>query len=130
MTASYAGISETVIHFVLYEDLKRRLRRPGAGGGAGRSTEGGIDFFGLMGAGAISKTCASCIAYPHEVIRTRLREEGRRYRAFVQTVRLVAAEEGCAAFYRGLLAQLARQIPNTAVMMATYEFIVFIIKQP
>lgn len=58
------------------------------------------------------------------MIRTRLREEGSRYRSFVQTLQLVAREEGPSALYRGLLAHLIRQIPNAAIMMATYELII------
>lgn len=53
-----------------------------------------------MGAGAVSKTVASCIAYPHEVARTRLREEGNKYRSFWQTLFLVWREEGKAGLYR------------------------------
>ncbi|XP_019382224.1 PREDICTED: solute carrier family 25 member 33-like, partial [Gavialis gangeticus] len=125
ISASYAGVSETMIHFVIYEALKQRLReqQPLLSPALGLPTDT-LDFFGLMGAAAVSKTCASCIAYPHEVIRTRLREEGSRYCSFVQTLRLVVQEEGLLALYRGLLAQMIRQIPNTAITMATYELII------
>ncbi|KAL7988443.1 hypothetical protein Chor_007362 [Crotalus horridus] len=125
VTASYAGVTETVIHFVLYEALKQRLREhqllltP-----AVVLSPNSQDFCGLMAAAAVSKTCASCIAYPHEVVRTRLREEGYRYRSFVQTVQLVAREEGPLALYRGLSAHLLRQIPNAAIVMVTYELII------
>uniref|UniRef100_A0A7M4EA17 Solute carrier family 25 member 33-like n=1 Tax=Crocodylus porosus TaxID=8502 RepID=A0A7M4EA17_CROPO len=125
ISASYAGVSETMIHFVIYEALKQRLReqQPLLSPALGLPADT-LDFFGLMGAAAVSKTCASCIAYPHEVIRTRLREEGSRYCSFVQTLHLVVQEEGLLALYRGLLAQMIRQIPNTAITMATYELIV------
>ncbi|NWR36007.1 S2536 protein, partial [Tachuris rubrigastra] len=125
VTASYAGVSETVIHFVIYEALKQELRnRHYSHSPPLTSSPNNHDFFGLMGAAAVSKTCATCIAYPHEVIRTRLREEGSRYRSLVQTLQLVVHEEGPSALYRGLLAHLIRQIPNAAIMMATYEVIV------
>lgn len=62
-----------------------------------------------------------------EVIRTRLREEGSKYKYFFQTARLVAVEEGYAAFYRGLIPQLIRQIPNTAIVLSTYELIVHLL---
>lgn len=81
-----------------------------------------------MAAAALSKGCASCVAYPHEVIRTRLREEGTKYKSFVQTARLVFREEGYLAFYRGLFAQLIRQIPNTAIVLSTYELIVYLLE--
>lgn len=85
------------------------------------------DFVEFMLAGATSKTIASCIAYPHEVARTRLREEGNKYNRFWQTLFLVWKEEGKAGLYRGLATQLVRQIPNTAIMMATYEAVVYVL---
>ena len=68
--------------------------------------------------------------YVSEVVRTRLRQEGDKYRSFVQTVRLVAREEGARALYGGLATQLVRQIPNTAIMMATYELVVYLCSSP
>uniref|UniRef100_A0A3P9A7K1 Solute carrier family 25 member 33 n=1 Tax=Esox lucius TaxID=8010 RepID=A0A3P9A7K1_ESOLU len=124
LTASYAGISETMICFLIYETLKKRLNEGRFTSRNGETEKGASDFLGLMMAAAFSKGCASCIAYPHEVIRTRLREEGSKYRYFFQTARLVAVEEGYAAFYRGLVPQLIRQIPNTAIVLSTYELIV------
>ncbi|KAG8538531.1 hypothetical protein GDO81_022463 [Engystomops pustulosus] len=129
LTASYAGISETIICFVIYEGLKKNLEEMHLSAGnssAGEKTT--ANFLGLMFAAAFSKGCASCIAYPHEVIRTRLREEGSKYKTFCQTARLVAREEGYAAFYRGLLAQLFRQIPNTAIVLSTYELLVYFLR--
>ncbi|KFP71067.1 Solute carrier family 25 member 33, partial [Acanthisitta chloris] len=127
ITASYAGVSETIIHFVIYEALKQQLRNNHLSHSPPLTlSTNNHDFFGLMGAAAVSKACASCIAYPHEVIRTRLREEGSRYRSFLQTLQLVVHEEGPPALYRGLLAHLIRQIPNAAIMMATYEGIVYL----
>ncbi|XP_025066888.1 solute carrier family 25 member 33 isoform X3 [Alligator sinensis] len=128
LTASYAGISETIICFAIYESLKKRLKNaqlPPSANGTERSS---TNFFGLMFAAAVSKGSASCIAYPHEVIRTRLREEGTKYKTFFQTARLVAREEGYLAFYRGLFAQLIRQIPNTAIVLFTYELIVYLLE--
>ena len=60
-----------------------------------------------------------------EVARTRLREEGTKYKSFFQTLFLVAKEDGYRGLYRGLGTQLVRQIPNTAIMMATYELVVY-----
>lgn len=131
MSASYAGISETVIHFVIYESIKQRLLEAKAAthmDGAEDTSKDASDFVGMMLAAATSKTCASSIAYPHEVIRTRLREEGTKYRAFFQSLSLVFREEGYRALYRGLATHLIRQIPNTAIMMCTYEFVVYLFK--
>ena len=64
-----------------------------------------------------------------EVVRTRLREPGLKYRSFWQTMGLVYKEEGRPGLYRGLATNLIRQIPNTAVMMATYELTVHLINK-
>ncbi|XP_077314165.1 solute carrier family 25 member 33 [Lithobates pipiens] len=129
LTASYAGISETMICFVIYEGLKKHLEdNPLTTSNTKPGEKSSSSFLGLMFAAAFSKGCASCIAYPHEVIRTRLREEGSKYNTFCQTARLVAREEGYAAFYRGLLAQLFRQIPNTAIVLSTYELLVYLMR--
>ena len=66
VTASYYGLSETVIHLVCYEEIKVRLREM-------RENEDMADdevrtawnFIEYMGAAATSKTCATVIAYPH-----------------------------------------------------------------
>lgn len=64
-----------------------------------------------------------------EVARTRLREEGTKYRGFWQTLNVVCAEEGVRGLYRGLSTQLIRQIPNTAIMMSTYEAVVYVLSR-
>uniref|UniRef100_A0A3B4F6Y1 Solute carrier family 25 member 36-A n=1 Tax=Pundamilia nyererei TaxID=303518 RepID=A0A3B4F6Y1_9CICH len=130
MSASYAGISETVIHFVIYETIKRKWLEYKAQASMDEEEESvkdASDFVGMMLAAATSKTCATSIAYPHEVIRTRLREEGSKYRSFFHTLLTVSKEEGYRALYRGLTTHLVRQIPNTAIMMCTYEVVVYLL---
>lgn len=66
ITASYFGISETVVHFVIYEAIKARLIAARVGLNEPEdNTKSSKDFLEFMMAGAISKTVASCIAYPH-----------------------------------------------------------------
>lgn len=65
ITASYMGISETVVHFVLYEGVKARLIAARSQDGVPSDQRSPRDFLEFMGAGAFSKTVASCIAYPH-----------------------------------------------------------------
>ncbi len=56
--------------------------------------------------------------------RTRLREEGNKYTGFFQTLSLVLKEEGARGLYKGMATHLIRQIPNTAIVLTTYEIIV------
>lgn len=118
--ASYLGVIESTMQWVIYEHLKHRLH-------ARNSTVNPIwlDFFG---AAATAKLIAALIAYPHEVLRTRMREETnsttRRYRNIVQTAKLILKEEGPGAFYGGMTAHLLRVVPNSAIMFFCYEFLI------
>ena len=64
-----------------------------------------------------------------EVARTRMREEGSRYQGFWQTLMKVARDEGVRGVYRGLTTQLIKHIPNTAIMMSTYEAVVYLCRR-
>ncbi|XP_044536951.1 solute carrier family 25 member 33-like [Gracilinanus agilis] len=130
LTASYFGIFETMICFAIYERVKKWLTEPPlalSANGTNRSSPT-RNFFSYMAAAAIARVLASFVGYPHEVLRTRLREEGTKYRTFSQTVHLIAQEEGFLGFYRGLCAQLIWQVPNTGIVLSTYELIVFLMK--
>jgi solute carrier family 25, member 33/36 len=63
ITASYYGISETAIHFVIYEHLKQRMLA--AHGPYVDGDRTAVNFVEFMGAAAVSKTTATCITYPH-----------------------------------------------------------------
>ena len=68
ITASYYGISETMVHFVIYEYLKKViLTRNRELEGRSSDQKKLKDYFMFMVAAACSKTSASVICYPHEV---------------------------------------------------------------
>lgn len=63
ISASYVGVSETVIHFVIYESIKSRILANNMRMAYKERTSD--DFIRFMGAAAASKTIATTIAYPH-----------------------------------------------------------------
>jgi len=120
LTASYWGISESVLHFVVYERIKSFF--------AAQNPQGDqrLENYQYLTAAAASKFIASSITYPHEVVRTRMREQPEvgqspKYRFMVQSLKLIAREEGRRGLYAGMGAHLLRVVPNTAVMFLTYE---------
>ncbi|CAK5273758.1 unnamed protein product [Mycena citricolor] len=118
LSASYLGVTEGTIQWVLYERLKRLS--------ANSENKGGVmEWLGMLGSAGTAKCVASLITYPHEVIRTRLRQPKvngvMKYTGLVQTLRLVIAEEGARRLYGGLSAHLMRVVPNAAVMYSIYE---------
>jgi len=65
IVASYVGISETVIHFVIYEAVKAWLATHRSRASQTDDRKTFRDFIEFMAAGSFSKTIASTIAYPH-----------------------------------------------------------------
>lgn len=129
MFASYWGCTEGAAQFLMYEQLKRRLlrkenaRREALGL---RPTEDLTRLQYFLSA-ATAKMLASIATYPHEVARTRLREQARsgvfKYRGMWQTLGVIAREEGRQGLYGGLGVHLMKVVPNSAFMFLTYEIV-------
>ena len=119
LSASYLGVSESTIQWVLYEQFKRT-----------QDPCEKLSWFQTISSAGSAKLIATIITYPHEVIRTRLRQQpeegGRKYQSLIQTFRLVLKEEGALAFYGGLSAHLMRVIPNAIVTFSIYEFVLML----
>lgn len=132
LTASFLGVSETTIQWVTYEYFKSLIARRQAirrANGEPENTvwESTFEWAGKLGSAAGAKLCAAGVAYPHEVVRTRLRQSpesgGARYTGLVQCFRLIWKEEGMVALYGGLTAHLMRVVPNAAILFGTYELV-------
>ena len=64
LSASYLGVTESTIQWVLYEKLKR-LNTESQGKG------GFVEWAGMLGSAGTAKCVASLITYPHEVCSNR-----------------------------------------------------------
>jgi len=143
--ASYLGITESSIQFVLYEKLKAAVLEnkkqnfaiaTATANNSSRITTHQPTALALsnveyMGLAATAKLIAAVCTYPHEVIRTRLREQRvatvenpHKYTGLFQALRLIFREEGVAGLYGGMSAHLLRVVPNAAIMFWTYELVV------
>lgn len=73
--------------------------------------------------GAASKVAASCVTFPHAVLKARLQQQGaeRLYSGYVDCFRKTWAGEGLRGLYRGFLPGLVRVVPSSAVTLAAYE---------
>jgi solute carrier family 25 folate transporter 32 len=112
------GVVHVAIQFPLYEHLKKVLSE-----GEQRPTLSSPVQIVL--AASISKACASVVAYPHEILRSRLqyqrKDEPNRYQGVMDAVVRISREEGFRAFYRGMAANLLRVVPSCIVTFTAYE---------
>jgi solute carrier family 25, member 33/36 len=79
-------------------------------------------------AAALAKLIAAVVTYPHEVFRTRMRQEplpgeAAKYVGLWRTARIVHVEEGFRGWYGGLTPHLLRVVPNAVILFSTVEFI-------
>jgi len=128
LSASYLGLIETMLQFTLYEKMKVTLldskrERP--------DTHISISSGETIFISALSKFIASFATYPHEVIRTRLREQKGplKYKNAIQGLILLAREEGRQGLYTGMGSHLMRVAPNAAITLFTYESFLSIISK-
>ncbi|KAG0681612.1 hypothetical protein C6P40_001351 [Pichia californica] len=130
LSASYLGSVESTLQWILYEQMKSaihlRSERHVKEGKIRTKFDDAADWFARSGAAGFAKLIASLITYPHEVVRTRLRqaptENGKaKYTGLIQCFRLIIKEEGLASMYGGLTPHLMRTVPNSMIMFGTWE---------
>ena len=127
--ASYWGCLEGATQFMIYEQLKTKLltRQNLRRERLGLESSDRLPKLGYFVAAAIAKGTASILTYPHEVARTRLREQARdgifKYTGMWQTIGTVAREEGAKSLYSGMGVHLLKVVPNSAIMFLTYEIV-------
>jgi len=126
LSASYLGTVETALHLVLYEQLKvvyRKMLQTTDGSEAELS-----HWISTSGASGSAKFATVLLTYPHEVIRTRLRQAPMqngypKYTGLWQCFRSVGRQEGWAGLYGGLTPHMARSVPAAVITLGVYEFV-------
>jgi solute carrier family 25 protein 33/36 len=129
ITASYWGCAEGALQFILYEQAKTRLleRQNRKRNEDGLPPTQELPKATYFWAAAVSKAFAAVATYPHEVARTRLREQAQsgifKYHGMWQTLGLMVKEEGSKSLYSGMGVHLMKVVPNSALMFLTYEIV-------
>lgn len=76
---------------------------------------------GVLGLGAWSALAAQCICYPMDTIRRRMQLRGNVHAHGLDAARFILRHDGVRAFYRGMVPNALKIVPNNAIRFAMYD---------
>lgn len=129
-------VSHGAIQFAVYEELKALAQGfqgftypletdSGSASASSARPKRMLTPAEITACGALSKLAASVTTYPSQVVRSRLQQRmdarALKYRGMVDVVRKTLAREGVGGLYKGLLPNVLRVMPQSALTFLVYE---------
>lgn len=110
------GVSHGALQFMAYEEMKKHY----------------ISFYNLpiddklgtvqyLTFAALSKLFAASVTYPYQVVRARLQDQYKEYSGLLEVIKRTWRYEGFKGFYKGIVPNLLKVTPATAITFVVYE---------
>eukprot|EP01132_Coremiostelium_polycephalum_P006208 gene6208-7730_t len=117
---SLLGVLHVGVQLPLYEQFKIVLQK--------KNKNQKLGLTDIMVASSLSKIVASIVAYPHEVLRSRLQDSSidspYKYKgSLIQMFKQIFHEEGIRGLYKGMGINLLRVTPQCVITFTSYELI-------
>jgi len=111
-----AGVSHGALQFMAYEEMKKKY----------------IQYYELpvddklgtvqyLSFAALSKLFAASVTYPYQVVRARLQDQFKEYSGVLEVIKRTWRYEGLKGYYKGIVPNLLRVTPATAITFVVYE---------
>jgi len=107
---SLIGTTEGATQFASYEQLKLALSGPT-----------GLSLINQLLCGGISRAIATLITYPYVLLRSVLQMQNSPYTSLTDACTKIYKKDGFSGMYRGMWANLLRNIPPAAFMFLVVE---------
>lgn len=77
----------------------------------------------VLGLGACAGLFAQTCCFPLDTVRRRMQMKGRNYSSTVNAFTTIFAKEGMAGFYKGMLPNAIKVVPNNSIRFLVYELL-------
>ncbi|XP_010465604.1 PREDICTED: folate transporter 1, chloroplastic-like isoform X2 [Camelina sativa] len=128
-------VSHGAIQFTAYEELRKIIVDWKEKRRKSESADSSLNSGDYAALGGSSKVAAVLLTYPFQVIRARLQQRPStnripRYIDSLHVIRETARFEGLRGFYRGLTANLLKNVPASSITFIVYENVLKFLKKP
>lgn len=106
------------INFAAFDTLKTHFLPKGVS----KKNMGGHTLK-VLGCGAAAGLFAQSICFPLDTIRRRMQMKGTNYTSVLNAVSEIASKEGVRGFYRGVVPNAVKIVPNNGIRFLAYEML-------
>ncbi|XP_063602080.1 solute carrier family 25 member 32-like [Penaeus indicus] len=110
------GVSHGALQFMAYEEMKAKYNRY-----RNLPIDAKLTTLEYLGFASLSKLFAAVTTYPYQVLRARMQDQHAHYDNLRHCIKETWRQNGVRGYYKGLLPNLLRVVPATALTFVVYE---------